>query len=242
MTAGRTNRRAITSIVAVLLVAQLVLVGARAVTTVRAQDRFPSAPPISSFTLDTPAMSLTIPSGIERGNQVAQAWSGDARLVFASMQVDWPTSTPPETVTALSPFGWIRLLYVAPIDGGQSDFAALSLMFERVSGRLVAADSSRWDNAPSATGLLDGVTVSDETAVLAAEIARGTAYRTPCPDLRNQSLIAIDRDAQTGEPIWSISYRENGRDAGGSMRIDVNASNGSVNEIRSGPDTCAQKG
>lgn len=229
------------SIVVGLLALQLLLVGARAVTTVRAQDRLPAAPDASEFTFDTPAMALTIPSGVERGNQVAARWSDRAKLVFASMQVDWSTDAPPETVTALSPFGWIRLLYVAPISNGPSEYAALSVMFERVSGRLVAAEASRWDLTPPGTGLLDGATVSDETAVLAAEIARGTAYRAACPNLRSQSLIAIERDPLSGAPIWSISYRENGRDASGSVRIDVNASDGTVSEIRTGPDSCAEK-
>jgi hypothetical protein len=232
----------IRSLVVALLALQLLLVGARAVTTVRAQDQLPAAPETSAFTFDTPAMALTIPTGVDRGNQVAARWNDQAKLVFASMQVDWSTDAPPATITALSPFGWIRLLYVAPISNGPSEYAALSVMFERVSGRLVAADASRWDLTPPEAGLLDGVTVSDETAVLAVEISRGTAYRAACPNLRSQSLIAIERDPLSGAPIWSVSYRENGRDASGAMRIDVNASDGTVNEIRPGPDSCAKKG
>jgi hypothetical protein len=187
-------------------------------------------------------MALTIPTAVERGNQVASAWSEAAVLTFASMQVDWPTDTPPATVTSVSPFGWIRLLYVAPVDNGPSEYAALSMMFERVSGTLADARVSRWDLAPSQTNLLDGITVTDETALLAAEIDSGTAYRTACPDKRNESMISITRDPVTNAPVWNINYDENGRNSSGSMLLQVNATDGTLTEIRLGPSTCATQG
>lgn len=229
-------------IVTLLVALQLLLVGARAAITIRSQGAIPSAPALDAIEFSTPAMALTIQTGAERGKQVATEWSSDAVLAFASMQVDWPTQTPPATVTTVSPFGWIRLMYVAPVSDGPSDYAALSLMFERVSGTLADARVSRWDVAPDQTNLLDGISVNDQTAVLAAEIDAGTAYRTACPDKRNESMVSITRDPINDQPIWSISYDENGRDSGGSMLIAVNASTGVVNEIRLGPSTCAEKG
>ncbi|MGH2548358.1 MAG: hypothetical protein ACRDHN_03160 [Thermomicrobiales bacterium] len=225
-----------------LAVIQVALAGARAALTVRSQDSIPSAPSVDAIEFPTPDMALTIQTGAERGNQVASAWSSGAELAFASMQVDWPTGTPPTTVTNVSPFGWIRLMYVAPVKDGPSDYAALSLMFERVSGKLTDARVSRWDVAPDQRALLDGITVSEETAVLAAEIDRGTVYRTACPDKRNESMVSITRDPATGEPIWNISYDENGRNSSGSMLIAVNASNGALSELREGPATCATNG
>jgi hypothetical protein len=227
------------TIVVFLVLLQIALAGARAAITIRSQDSIPSAPSIDSIEFPTPDMALTIQTGAERGNQVAAAWSGSAELAFASMQIDWPTGTPPTTVTNVSPFGWIRLMYVAPVKNGPSDYAALSLMFERVSGKLTDARVSRWDVAPDRVALLDGINVSEETAVLAAEIDLGTVYRTACPDKRNQSTVSITRDPITDQPIWNVSYDENGRNSSGSMLIAVNASNGTLSELRVGPATCA---
>jgi hypothetical protein len=133
-------------------------------------------------------------------------------------------------------------MYVAPIEDGSSDYAALSLMFERVSGKLAGASVSRWDVTPRTGNLLDGITVTDQTAVLAAEVDKGTVYRSACPDKRNESIVSLTRDPATGEPVWNVSYDENGRNSSGSMLINVNASTGAVTEIRLGPDTCATQG
>jgi hypothetical protein len=242
MTTHSTRRSTITTLLLFLLVLQVVIVATRLTTTIRAQDALPSAPALDGIEFPTPDMALTIQSGVERGNQVASAWSSDAVLTFASMQVDWPTGAPPETVTSVSPFGWIRLMYVAPIENGASDYAALSLLFERVSGKLAGASVSRWDVAPRSGNLLDGITVTDETAVLAAEVDKGTAYRSACPDKRNESIVSLTRDPATGDPVWNVSYDENGRNSSGSMLINVNAATGAVTEIRLGPDTCANQG
>jgi hypothetical protein len=225
-----------------LVILQVIFVAVRMTTTNRAQNAVPSAPSLDAFEFPTPDMALTIQSGAERGNQVATAWSSDAVLTFASMQIDWPTEPPPATVTSVSPFGWIRLMYVAPVDNGPSDYAALSLMFERVTGKLADARVSRWDVSLQSGNLLDGVTVTDETAVLAAEVDKGTVYRTACPAKRNESIISITRDPATGQPIWSVSYDENGRNSSGSMLINVNAATGALTEIRLGPPTCAEQG
>lgn len=237
-----TKRDRILALLAILIFLQLVLAGARLTTTIRAQDALPSAPALDAIEFQTPDMALTIQSGAERGSQVAAAWTGDAILTFASMQVDWPTDAPPATVTTVSPFGWIRLMYVAPVHNGPSEYAALSLLFERVSGKLTDARVSRWDVEPSEGALLDGITVTDETAVLAAEIDSGTAYRAACPAKRNESIVSLTRDPASAEPVWSISYDENGRNSSGSMLVAVNATSGELTDIRQGPATCADQG
>ncbi|CAN5490457.1 hypothetical protein BH09CHL1_BH09CHL1_14410 [soil metagenome] len=221
-----------------LAVLQIALVGARAAITIRSQGAIPSAPAVDSIEFPTPTMGLTIQTGAERGKQVAAAWSSGATLTFASMQIDWSTDVPPETVTSVPPFGWIRLMYVAPVSDGPSNYAALSLLFERVSGRLVDARVSRWDVAPDQVSLLDGISVSEETAVLAAEIDAGTIYRSACPTKRNQSIVSLTRDITTDQPIWNINYNENGRNSTGSMLIAVNAGNGTLTELRKDPGAC----
>lgn len=226
------------TIVIALAVLQLALVGARAAITIRSQGSIPSAPAVDSIEFPTPTMGLTIQTGAERGSQVAEAWSSEAELAFASMQIDWSTDAPPETVISVPPFGWIRLMYVAPVSSGPSDYAALSLLFERVSGRLVDARVSQWDVKPDQVSLLDGISVSEETAVLAAEIDAGTAYRSACPTKRNQSMVSLTRDATSNQPIWNISYNENGRNSSGSMLIAVNAESGTLSELRGNPGAC----
>jgi hypothetical protein len=114
------------------------------------------------------------------------------------------------------------------------------MLFERVSGALVSTSVSEWNSSGPLVPLLDGVSVSDETAILAGELSGGTQFRSACPDRRSQSGISLTIDPATRERIWSIVYRESGRSAGSPMRISVNASSGEVREVRSGASTCAE--
>lgn len=198
----------------------------------------PDAPEVDAIDLPVPDLALTIESGVERATAVALDWQDDARLTFVSLQVDWATGPPPDVVTSISPFGWFRAVFVAPVDGAESDYAALSLLFERMSGALVEADVSPWHVPPSEQNLLGNTQVNEETALLAAEISGGTAYRAACPDLRSHTSIAMTIDTVSGEPIWHIGYRERGRDATGTMRFQVSASNGAVTVTREAPAEC----
>jgi len=231
-------RRQSWRLLVVLLVVQIVLAIALVSVNRSEASALPDAPDVDAIDLPVPDQALTISNGIERANDVALAWQNDASLSFVSLQVDWPTAPPPETVTSVSPFGWLRAVYVAPVDGAGSDFAALSLLFERVSGALIDADVSPWHIDPSGTDLLAGIQVNEETALLAAEISGGTAYRAACPELRSHTMISIERDSATSEPLWQIGYRERGRDASGTMRFAVNASSGAVSTTREAPEAC----
>ncbi|MCC6705540.1 MAG: hypothetical protein IT334_11725 [Thermomicrobiales bacterium] len=224
----------------VLLVLQLVLAGSLILFDRQDAAALPAAPNPDDWDLPTPDMGLTVITGVERADEVARTWDDDARLAFVSLQVDWPTSPPPETVTSIPPFGWLRVVYVAPVEGGASDYAALSLLFERVSGALISSSVSAWSASLPDAGLLDSITVTDETAIFAAEVSGGTAFRAACPDQRSQSAVSMSLDAATGERHWNIVYRESGRNSGGPMRVTVNAATGEVHEARSGAATCAE--
>jgi len=224
----------------VLLVLQLVLAGSLILLGRQDAAALPAAPNPDDWDLPTPDMGLTVITGVERADEVARAWHDDAQLAFVSLQVDWPTSPPPDTVTSIPPFGWLRVVYVAPVDGGSSDYAALSLLFERVSGALISSSVSEWSATLPDDALLDGITVTDETAVFAAEVSGGTAFRAACPDKRSQSAVSMTMDSATGERLWNIVYRESGRNPGGPMRVTVNAATGEVREARSGSKTCAE--
>jgi hypothetical protein len=236
----RLNRHRGVSIGIALVAIQLVLAASLLVLHQRAASALPPAPNPDDWDLPVPDMALTVLSGVERADDVALTWRDDAVLSFVSLQVDWPTSPPPPTVTSVSPFGWLRVVYVAPVLGATSEYAALSMLFERVSGALVSTSVSEWNSSGPLVPLLDGVSVSDETAILAGELSGGTQFRSACPDRRSQSGISLTIDPATRERIWSIVYRESGRSAGSPMRISVNASSGEVREVRSGASTCAE--
>jgi hypothetical protein len=202
----------------------------------------PAAPNVEAIDLPVPDMALTIATGVERADALAVDWQDDARLSFVSLQVDWPTSPPPPTVTSVSPFGWLRVVYVAPVDGAESDYAALSMLFERVSGALVDSEVSPWHIPPPPTDALSNIQVNEETALLAAEISGGTSYRAACPDLRSYTSISIALDIVSSEPIWHVGYRERGRDASGTVRFEVNARTGAVSVTREAPENCGAQG
>lgn len=222
-----------------LLALQVVLAGILLVNHQRAASALPEAPAAHEWQLPTPDNGLTILTGVERANPIAQSWREEAVLAFASLQVDWSTDPPPDTITAVSPFGWLRLVYVAPVNGAESDYAALSMLFERVSGSLVSSSVSAWNSGPPPEPLLDGVTVTDETAILAGELSGGTEFRAACPGKRNQTGISLTIDPTTGARQWNLVYREQGNSAGGPMRISVNAVTGEVRDVRAGSLECA---
>lgn len=222
-----------------LLAIQVVLAGSLLLLHQRASSALPVAPDPADWDLPVPDMGLTILTGVERADEVARTWRDDATLAFVSLQVDWATTAPPDTVTSIPPFGWLRVVYVASVDGGPTDSAALSMLFERVSGALINATVDEWSGGAPDIPLIENVVVTDETALLAGELSGGTAFRAECPDRRSQTGISMTIDAATGERLWNIVYRESGRSTGGPMRITVNSSTGEVREVRAGSSECA---
>ena len=221
-----------------LLAIQIVLAGALFVVERREASAVPAAPNLEDWDLPVPDMALTIESGIERANQVAVSWHEDAELSFVSMQIDWATTDPPDTITSVSAFGWLRLMYLAPVPNGSSDFAALSLTFERVSGQLTGSSVRRWGSGPPPEPLFANIAVSSETAILAGELSGGTAFRAACPTLRFQSGTTLTVDQATNERFWTIVYRDRSESASGPMRLTVNASTGQVEDVAAGAANC----
>jgi hypothetical protein len=222
----------------ILLALQVLLALALVIDHQRSTAAIPSPPDPADWDLPVPDMALTILNSTERADEIARSWRADASLSFASMQIDWPTDPPPDVVTSVSAFGWLRLVYIAPIDQGEHEFAALSLLFERVSGALVNTSVSGWSSGPPGEPLLSNISVTDETAVLAAEVSGGTEFRSACPDKRGQSGVALTVDPVSGERIWSIVYRDTSTGNAGPMRVAVNAVTGEVETLRAGTATC----
>ena len=232
------GRRSWRAIGLALLAIQITLAGALFFVERREASAVPAAPNLEDWDFPIPDMSLTIESGIERANLVAVSWHEDAELAFVSMQIDWATTDPPATTTSVSAFGWLRLMYLAPVPNGSSDFAALSLTFERVSGQLTGASVRRWGSSPPSEPLFTNITVSSETAILAGELSGGTAFRAACPTLRFQSGTTLTVDQATNERFWTIVYRDRSDSTTGPMRLTVNATTGQVEDVAAGALAC----
>jgi hypothetical protein len=221
-----------------LFVLQLVLFGGAYANQLRQDAAMPDPAAIASFPFDTPANALTLMTGRERADQVAKAWDANARLVYASMQIDWPNGQPPETVTSISPFGWLRFVYLADIDGGRTDRATLSILIERVSGKLINQTVNQWTESFAEGDLFAQVTTSDTTAVLGTELGGGTDFRAACPKVRNRSIVSLVLDQSSGQPVWVIGYPGKNGDISTGMGFHVNAATGAVTVTRQPPSEC----
>lgn len=234
----RSTIRNRTKALLILFVLQLILLGGAYANQVRQNGAIPDTAAASSFPFDTPPAALTLMTGRERADQVARAWDANARLVYASMQIDWPNEPPPTTVTSISPFGWLRFVYVTDIDGGRTDRATLSILFERVSGRLINQTINQWTEPFADGDLFAQVTTSDTTAVLGTELGGGTAFRAACPKIRNRSIVSLVLDQSSAEPIWVIGYPGQNGDITAGMGFHVNAATGAVTVTRQPPKEC----
>lgn len=221
-----------------LFVLQLVLLGGAYANQIRQDGAMPDPAANASFPFDTPATALTLMTGRERADQVAHAWDANARLVYASMQIDWPNQPPPTTVTSISPFGWLRFVYVTDISGGRTDRATLSILFERVSGRLINQTVNQWTETFGEGDLFAQVSTSDTTAVLGTELGGGTAFRAACPGVRNRSIVSLVIDQSSGQPTWVVGYPGKNGDISTGMGFHVNAATGAVTVTRQPPAEC----
>ena len=221
-----------------LLMLQAVLFGSVFASSAREDAAMPAEAPIASFDFETPDMALTLMTGKERADQVAAAWDSDARLVYASMQIDWSSDPPPPTTTTISSFGWLRFVYVTDIDGGRTDQATLSLLFERMSGQLINQTVNQWSEPFPEADLFATISTTDSTAVLGTELGGGTAFRAECPKIRNRSLVSLVVDQISGQPVWIISYPGKNGDLVTGMGFNVNAASGAVTITRQPPATC----
>jgi hypothetical protein len=221
-----------------LLVLQAVLFGSVFASSARDDSAMPATESTSSFDFSTPDTALTLMTGKERADQVAAKWDPDARLVYASMQIDWSSAPPPATTTSISPFGWLRFVYVTEIHGGRTDQATLSLLFERVSGQLINQTVNQWSEPFLESELFANVSTTDSTAVLGTELGGGTAFRSECPKIRNRSMVSLVVDQTSGEPAWIISYPGENGDLVTGMGFNVNAASGAVTITRQPPASC----
>ncbi len=226
------------SVLIALLILQAVLFGSVFASSARQQAAMPEPATKASFNFETPDLALTLMTGKERADQVATAWDSDARLVYASMQIDWSADPPPPTTTAISSFGWLRFVYVTDIGGGRTDQATLSLLFERMSGQLINQTVNQWSEPFPESDLFAGVNTTDSTAVLGTELGGGTAFRAECPKIRNRSIVSLVVDQTSGQATWIVGYPGENGDFVTGMGFSVNATTGAVIITRQPPASC----
>jgi hypothetical protein len=173
----------------------------------------PSPPPLPPA--GAAAESLTLESAEPAARAQAERWLPGARLLNASMQIDWPWQRTP--LVGVPGGGWITFVYVAPWSAfGQADRAAsLSLVLERQSGEVVRQATLGWETPPSllatpepaATPVAAPGGLSSAAAALVAEAAGGTAFRLACPELRYVSRVIPVGDP--GNPTaWVVVYED----------------------------------
>jgi hypothetical protein len=195
-----------------LLALQLVLAGVAAGTALAARGEKPEAP-VSTPDPNSVTRPLTVETGYQLGLQQAQTWRSDARLINIDMQIDWPSDPPLATVTAVPPGGWVAQTFVSPWDHRGNEAATLGMFFERGGGKLYGQSVTEWEHAPTKTLAIDQAKIDSTTAILAAELKGGTAYRAECPKNRKRSRITLTTQAgsDSGSPdqlVWLINYTD----------------------------------
>jgi hypothetical protein len=186
------------------------------------------------------AVDSTAPAAtsIEAARPLADAyaatWRDDARLISATMQLDWPWTV--EGSQVLPPGGWIIAVYAAP----DSD-ETLSLLIDRFDGRLARTASSS-GAAVGPDRSIDPVDyrVDSLAAVARAEAEIGTQFRQACPESRHLTRVSPMVEAaseQTGPPTWLVTYHDSRQPGTNALEVRINALTGEVLEVenQSGP-------
>ena len=205
----------------------------------------PNAPPTPSLPtagLTPIARPASFESAFPLAWEQARAWNPDARLLSATLQVDWPWDpVPPGVVTAVPGTGWITFVFVAPWQppGRGAGAASLSVVVERLSGRILQQSSLGWEYVPAtpiavATPL---TTIPSTTAVLVAEAAGGASFRRACPPLRHVTRVALETD-QGYPPHWLITYEDSRAPDGHGLRVRVDAITAEVLEVDQAAPAC----
>ena len=136
-------------------------------------------------------------------DSVAQSWDSAAKLVEASMQIDWPDGYDPVAEGTLPIGGWLLLGYA-------TEKNLLTMRIDRGSGTIV--ETAIVPLTPDlATSYLSHVISyapggrTSTMAMLAFEIAYGTAFRNDCSFRRPQSWV-IPSTGPDDSSVWRISY------------------------------------
>lgn len=192
----------------------------------------PDAPPTPPLPRPGPAeaSATTFEEAVAIAQAQADAWLPGARLLNATMQVDWPWRVPGGRVTDLPATGWVTAVFLAPWDappGRNETAASLSVVLERLSRQIVLQETLGWETAalPAATPT-PGVDAT--VASILAERAGGTAFRRACPDLRHLSRIGLVSNAPGLPQHWLVTYEDSRRPELHGLLLRIDAATGEV--------------
>lgn len=198
----------------------------------------PDPPP-----LPPPDPAVTQPATLESGLAVAErqavAWLPDARLMLATLQVDWPWDVPPGPPPELPGTGWLTYVFVAPwqAPGRSPGAATIALRVERLSGQIVSQDVLPWEQAPPMPTATPAPAVTAARAVLAAEAAGGTDYRRACPQFRHLTRASLV-DVEPWGRHWVVTYEDATQPDQNGMLVRVDAATGAVLQVRTDVAAC----
>ncbi len=192
----------------------------------------PDAPPPPP--LPTPGPAEARATSYEDAVAIAQAqadrWLPGARLLNATMQVDWPWQVAGGRITDLPATGWVTAVFLAPWDappGRDETAASLSVVLERLSRQIVLQETLGWETAalPAATPTpgLDSTVAS-----ILAERAGGAEFRRACPAVRHLSRIGLVSDAPGFPQHWLVTYEDRRRPDLHGLLLRIDATTGDV--------------
>ena len=203
--------------------------------------RLPDVPDPPPLPPPDPAVTrpATLESGLPLAERQASAWLPDARLMLATLQVDWPWDVPPGPPAELPGTGWLTYVFVAPwqAPGRSPGAATISLRVERLSGQIVWQDVLPWEQAPPLPTATPAPAVTSSQAVLAAEAAGGTDYRRACPQYRHLTRASLADVAPWGRH-WVVTYEEATQPDQNGMLVRVDAATGAVLQVRTDVAAC----
>ena len=169
-------------------------------------------------------------------SKVAADWRSDAKLVRATMQIDWPLEPQPEQFAELPQGGWILLAFL-------SKGELLTMRLDRGSGtivetRLLALVEASRDAYAAAAIDFEQASTTSGTAARAADAAYGSEYRAACPEMRFVSWLTVAREPVTGQPVWRITYETRAEEPQPSMMLDVDWQTGDILNVTNATADC----
>ncbi len=219
-----------------LLVAVQVLLGAAGIGLWRWSVRMAPEPPPPAA-MPPIARPVTIETAAEAAWSHARAWRADARLLSATMQVDWPWDPPPPALDTIPDTGWLTYVFAAPWDAAlrRDEAASLSLLIDRVSGEVIVQSTRGWEQAPPFTAEIAAPAVPSSTAILVAEAISGTEFRRDCPAYRHLSRISLT----PGPPAaWLITYEDVRQREQHGLIVQADATTGTVISVTGTAPAC----
>ena len=208
----------------------------------------PDAPPPPPLPAVAPTGEpLTLESAERIARAQADRWLPGARVLNASMQIDWPWQR--TAIAGVPGGGWITFVYVAPWSafGRNERAASLGLVLERQSGQIVRQSVLGWETPPlllatptaAATPVAAPRGLSSAAATVAAEAAGGTAFRMACPELRHVSRVIPAGDVDTPTE-WVVIYEDSREPDRHGFLVRIDAGTGELLETRSEAPLCPE--